>query len=184
MNENNNENLDSLNKEVEELENKNVEDLSDEEKVEHYDKLKSLNKQLYVRVKKAEGFELKDGKWVKNQPEVKKEEQIKSNNNLSHFDLIAIMKADIPEEDVEVVLKYAEFNKTSVRDALNDSILKSILSTKAEERRTASATHTGKSNIGTAKISDEKLLEDARKGILPKNEEDLKRLATLSLKRR
>ena len=46
-----------------ELDNEEEKDISALK--EKYQKLSDTNKQLYARAKKAEGFELKDGKWVK-----------------------------------------------------------------------------------------------------------------------
>src|SRR3990167_9743805 len=72
-----------------EIEAINLDEISDIDVLkEHYQKLDGTyreisdkNKQLFERTKKAEGFELKDGKWVK--PEAKPKVEPKVNADLS-----------------------------------------------------------------------------------------------------
>lgn len=189
MAEQNNENLDSEIEElVEELELENNSEESTNESTEEVDeekaRLKDLNKKLYARAKKAEGFEFKDGKWVKpekkeTQSKVEPKTISKSEPKLSVQDFYSLTKNNISEEDIEDVTEFATFKKISISEALKSPTLKAILSEKAEKRSIAEATHTGTSTRGTAKVSDETLLSNARKGIMPEKEEDIARLARI-----
>lgn len=183
MNENNNETINSLN---DDKLVRPADDASPEEVSEYLSKLESLNKQLYVRTKKAEGFELIDGKWVKPEPkdEKPKPKESKNEDGLNQKDLITLMKSNIDEDDVEEVLNYAKFRNISVKDALESDVVKTLLNVKKEQRATAQATHTGTSAKSTTKLTDDELMINAKKGILPTNDEDMQRLARLSLKRR
>lgn len=153
------------------------------------------NKQLFARTKKAEGFELKDGKWVKSaeapapadKPEDKPEDKPidkSATEGLSSNDVIAVINAKIPQEDIADVADYAKFKKISVAEALNDSVVKLMLADKAEQRKIAEGTATGDGKKrGSSKLSDEALLANASKGILPESDEDMSRLSRLQLNR-
>lgn len=149
-------------------------------------KVDSENKQLYARTKKSEGFELVDGKWVKPSDDEgkkkKKEDTDPSEKSLNQRDLIALINAKIPEEDMDEVLQYAEFRKISVKDALESPVIKNILATKEEMRKTAEGANTGGNKRGTSKVSDETLVANADKGIMPESDDDIKRLTQIKLK--
>jgi len=181
MNENNIENLDSINKEIEGL----SDDATDDEKDEHYQKIVSQNKQLYTRLKKSEGFEMIDGKWVKPEPkENKPKEESKTETSLSQKDLITLMKSNIAEDDVEEVLNYAKFRNMSLKDTLESDVIKNLLKVKEEFRASADATHTGTTAKSKGQVSDDDLLLNAKKGLMPTTDADMQRLAKLSLRRR
>ena len=105
-----------------------------------------------------------------------------SDSKLSTFDMLALQKADIEtEEDLDEVTRWADYNKISVAEALKSPILKTVLSGKAEERKSAAAVNTGGGRrAGGGALSDERLLADARKGILPAGD-DIARLAVLRI---
>lgn len=107
----------------------------------------------------------------------------KSDSKLSTFDMLALQKANIEtEEDLDEVTRWADYNKITVADALKSTILKTVLSEKAEQRKSAMAVNIGSGRrAGGGSISDERLLADARKGILPDGD-DIQRLAVLRLK--
>lgn len=183
------ETIDSENDKVEEL-TPPADDASEEDKADYVRKLESNNKQLFARTKKAEGFILKDGKWVKpvvtekkdektDKKDEKKPEATTQDSELSQADLITLMKADVNEEDIETLKKFAKFENISIADALNNEILKGMLEQRAEARKIADATNTGGGKRGNANMSDEALLENARKGIFPENEADMARLTRL-----
>jgi len=113
--------------------------------------------------------------------EVKKEEKVVAkpeakDTGLSQTDLYALVKADVPEEDIAEITDYAKLKNISVAEALKSNVVKTILSEKKEERATASAANTAKAKVGTTSVSTETLLANARKGILPDNDEDMTRL--------
>lgn len=156
--------LETSNEETyEESSNESEEDLQAE-----LEKAKELANNYKVRAEKAE-------RLAKQKPS----ESPKLTGDLSTKDLYALMDAKVPEEDVEVVQKYAKLENISIGDALKSNIVKSILGDKAEQRKVASA-----SNIGTtrrsSKLSDDALLDSARKGKLGNlSDDDILRLASL-----
>jgi hypothetical protein len=178
------ENIDSLNDEGADDE---IDAETDPEKIKAKAKdLKEKNKKLYARTKKAEGFELKDGKWVKptKPADASKASDANAANkgNEAQYtlkDSRALDAANVHEEDVDEVANYAKYKGISIADALKDPIIKSTLKEKSEQRATAAAANGGTARRGAAKISDEKLLEDASKGLLPDSDEDARRLVQL-----
>lgn len=107
---------------------------------------------------------------------------VTSMGDLSQKDLYAMVKADVSEEDFDEVVEFAKFKKISVSEALKLPVLKTILSDKSEQRKSALATSTGSSRRSNAKLSDEALLENANKGIMPDSDEDIRRLASIKRK--
>lgn len=150
-------------------------------------RLETLNKQLFERAKKAEGFvKGDDGKWVKApvRTETKPTDASKKpdTDNLSQADLITLMRSDIPEEDVADVVEYAKFKGVTVAEALKSNVVKATLAEKKEARAVAEGTSTGSQRRGSGKLSDEALMDNAQKGILPESDEDMERLSILRRK--
>lgn len=108
----------------------------------------------------------------------------KKSSELSTLDIIAISKANIDTDDVEEVVEYARFKGISVAEALKSNVIQTTLSQKEEMRKTAQATSTGQTRRGSSQISDERLLADAKKGILPDSDADIERLAMLQVHRK
>jgi hypothetical protein len=175
------ETIDSTNDEQETLDSSN-ENNEDSESIETTEEERDTpeytenEKQLYARLKKAEK-ELKEAKKAE-----KKEPKI--DTNLSSLDIIALSKANIDDEDIDEVLDYAAYKGISVKEALNSSILKATLSEKAEERMSAKAVNTGTGRRSGGAVSDERLLADAKKGIMPSNPEDIAKLARMRIGRK
>lgn len=179
--ENNIENENSLNL-AETTENTEVVDLGSEqetetlsaeeikilrEKASKADELEDKNKKLYARLKK----------------EPKVEDKIDS--SITARDVLILSGAGVTnEEDIETVEKWAKFNGTSIRDALNDSTLKTVLATKQEERRTALATSSKGGARGSSTPSIEVILSDASKGKLPENDSEIAKLAEARMAKR
>lgn len=89
-------------------------------------------------------------------------------SDLSSTDILAIAKADIHEEDIDRVMKFAKMEGISVKDALGNDDMQAILERRAEARKVAAATNTGKSrNAATSEQSDDILLANARNGKMP-----------------
>lgn len=153
--------------------------------------LKSNNKKLYARTKKAEGFvQDKDGKWVKppkSDPAPKPDAANAANKgNEAQFtlkDSRALDNANVHDDDVDDVANYAKFKGVSISEALKDPVMISTLKLKSENRSSANAANAGTARRGSGKISDEKLLEDAAKGILPDSDEDAARLVNLQFQK-
>lgn len=164
--------------EIENLDSPNEEAPEGETPEEKSVRLEEANKHLYARAKKAEGFELVEEKWVKKpkiEPKPEKPEPKAVEQSLSTKDVLFLAKADIHEDDLGEVLDWAKFKNISVNEAHKQ--LKGTLSVRAEERRTAEVTQTGKTQRGTSKVTGESLLERAEStGEVPEDEEGLKKL--------
>jgi hypothetical protein len=103
-------------------------------------------------------------------------EEITPNNSLPQSDLIAILKADVAEEDIQEVSDYAKLKGITISEALKSSVVKAILSEKNEERTTANATSTGNARRGSVKPNPAQLLENANKGVMPETDEEMETL--------
>lgn len=145
------------------------EEIVDAPEEETIESLKEKNAKLYTRAKQAEGFEEVDGKWVKRpKPVVETKPALKAKEtDLSTTDMYALMKADVPEEDLDEVKRAAKVLGVTVAEALKDPVTKGILERRQSLRKTADATNTNPARPGTKKVTDEHLLEEASKGNLP-----------------
>lgn len=130
------------------------------------DELEAKNKQLYERAKKAETKE------------------VPQEGTLSPADLLAVMKADVHEDDMERVERFAKMEGISIREALKSDELKAILSIRAEQRATAAGANVSNVRRGPTKISDEVLLDKAAKGDLPDSDAEIERLIAAKAKQR
>ena len=139
-----------------------------EEPEETVESLKEKNAQLFARAKKAEGFELIEGKWVKTKPVEKAKPTIKkSEADLSSKDLYALMQAQVPEDDVDEVQRTAKALGVSVSEALKDPVTKAILERRQALRKTADAANTTTARPSNKKVTPEEILKKAEEGIIP-----------------
>ena len=106
-------------------------------------------------------------------------------NELSPTDLYALMNAKVPEEDISEVTDYAKLKKISISEALKSSVVRTILSEKAEERETASATATGAQRRSSPqKNTDEAVFSEVYKGKLPDDDSGIARLVEAEMNRK
>lgn len=117
-----------------------------------------------IRAEKAEA------KTKEVKPQAKKENKDEA---LSQTDLIAIIKADVAEEDIPEIREVATIKGISVAEALKSPIVKAILAEKAEQRATAEATNVGTVRRGHSAVTPATVLDKARKGELPDSEAGL-----------
>ena len=164
------------------------EETTDSNQVETDESSEDLE-ELKARLAKAE--ELANNYKIRAEKAEKKGDELKTpkvapkqSSGLSTLDIIAISKANIDTEDVEEVVEYARFKGISVVEALKSNVIQTTLAQKEEMRKTAQATSTGQTRRGSSQISDEKLLSDAKKGILPDSDADIERLAQLQVNRK
>ena len=195
MNENTNENGNSQIPEVEDfvIEEGWDADTIKTKSAEHNQKVKEwkgkvaeANSQLFARTKKAEGFELKDGKWVKpNATETNNSQTTESKkDDLSTDDVFTLVQANVPREDIGEVKEYAKLKGISIAEALKSDVVKTILADKAEKRKVADGTNTTGSVNGSSRLSDEALISEANKGNLPDSADDMQRLIVLRKKKK
>ena len=148
-----------------------------EEEEESVEEIKSkLEESEKARIKAEENYLNQRIRAEKAEKGNKDFKPIQKTGELSTRDAITLMKANVPEEDIDEVVEYAKFKKLPLSDALKDSVVKSILADKAEMRRTAEASNTGSARRGSSKVSNESLLEKASKGEMPDSQEDIERL--------
>lgn len=103
---------------------------------------------------------------------------------MSLADAAALLKADVHEDDIERVEKYAKAEGVTVREALKSDELKAILSVRAEKRTTANAANISNVRRGPSQMSDASLIEQANKGKLPDSDADIERLIAARAKRK
>lgn len=135
---------------------------SPEELKERLAKAEELANNYKVRAEKAE-------KLAKAKPPV-------TANELASKDLVAIMNAKVPEDDIDEVVEYAKYRKTSISEILKDPIMKATLDLRAEERNTAIAANTNSTRRGSTRVPDDVLLSNANRGKLPESDADIARL--------
>lgn len=132
--------------------------------------------ELKARLAKAE--ELANNYKVRAEKAEKKAKEAPSEapSGLSLADSHALLKADVHEDDIERVEKFAKLEGVSIKEALKNPELKAILGVRAEQRTTAQAANVSPARRGSTKVSEETLLANARAGKLPESDEDIQRL--------
>jgi len=162
------ENVNSQNDTEETVNNEEPElDVSDDDSEE----LANLRKENATLKAQKEHFKKKAETKAEEKSEAKEEAKAPS-QEISTFDAMALIKADVTEEeDVNKVKKWADLNGLSLREALKDSVIVKYLADKKEERQTALATNTG-TNRKSSPISNEAILEKAQRGELKEDDID------------
>ena len=89
----------------------------------------------------------------------------------------SLARNNIHEDDVTEVKNYAGFKGISIAEALKDPIVKGIISSREELRKSAEIANTKISRKGSAKLSNQDILDNARKGVYPDTDEGIKDLA-------
>lgn len=142
--------------------------------------------EIQARLAKAEelanNYKIRAEKAEKAQKQVQKAPEAPVSSDLSTKDTIALMNAKVHEDDIDEIVDFAKFKGMSVSDALKNDVVKTILSTKTEQRTVAEATNTGTSRRSSAKVSDESLVANASAGKLPESDDEIERLLRAKLK--
>lgn len=136
------------------------------------EKAKQIADNYKTRAEKAE-------KKVKEAPVAPATEQ-----PMNLADATALLKADVHEDDIERVEKFARDEKTSVKDALKSDELKAILAVRTEKRSTAQAANVSNVRRGPSKVTDDVLLSKASKGDIPDGDDDIARLVAAKAKQK
>lgn len=159
------ETIDSQN-DTESTENDNEESVesTETEETDLQAEVKKATAPLYARMKQAE----EEAKKLKAKLAGKSESSTeKSKGELPQKDLLALISAKVHEDDIDDIVEYATFKKISVAEALKSDVVKTILSNKAEFRKTAEVSNTGTARRGATKVSDDTLLSNLSKGEIP-----------------
>ncbi len=155
-----------------------------DDSVEEVDALKQRNQELYEQLKKAKGLirDPKSGHWVKKDQSIKEVLPTKD-TDITLTELHSLLKANVQEEDTQEVRLYARSHGITITEALKLPEVKALLGVKVEYRRTSEAANTRTSRYGASKVTDDALLNNASKGVMPDNEEDMARLIRAGFKK-
>lgn len=167
MDEQSTEELDSQNQPTEEVVNTEVvEEAIPETDSEDLELLKEKNLKLFERAKKAEAeAKLLKAERIKQEETARlKPAEKQAEPQVTLKDQYALLQAQVPADDIDEVLRYSKFQGLSVQDALKSTVVKAVLSERAEQRKTAEVANTSGSKRTTVKVTDEQLLEKVRRG--------------------
>jgi hypothetical protein len=155
--------LDTANEEESEESEESVEEIK-----ARLAKAEELVNNYKIRAEKAE-------RAAKGSKESQPVKQASKADAISTQDLYALMENKVAQEDIQEVQEYAQLKGISISEALKSSVVKTILSEKAEMRNVASASNVGSVKRGSSKLSDEALIQNVKKGIVPESDEDIMR---------
>lgn len=138
-----------------------------EEQITDTEALKRRNQELYEQLKKAKGLirDQKTGKWVKKE-QPKPTINVQGTEDIAKTELYSLVKANVPDEDVNEVVIYARSHQMTVTEALKTPEVKAILGVKQEYRKTAEAANMKNARYGSSKPSDEQVLAEVAEGKL------------------
>ena len=132
------------------------EDEEEEEESDEVAKLREENEKLR-----------KDNKTLTIQKKKAQKKAIPADPKLSSKDVLAIVKSEVHDDDVDEVIDFAKFKKITVAEALKSPTLQAILSDNTERRKTAEVANTKKSRRGARKTSATQLQKDLGEGKVP-----------------
>lgn len=91
----------------------------------------------------------------------------KAQEDLSTRDLYSLMQAQVPQEDVDEVVKAAKVLGKTIQEALKDPIVTSILKRNDDYRKTAQASNVGKAKAGTKTVTPDEIIRQTNEGNVP-----------------
>ena len=143
------------------------------------EKLADAEKKLATAEAQKEHWRTKAKEKGKETVLLKKEVE-KAPNDMA--DLLAISRANIHDDDVERLERYAKAEGMSIREALKDPEWQAIHALRVEQRNTAGASNVSKVGRSPAKVTDEVLLSNAASGKLPDSDYEIQRLIAAKAK--
>jgi len=170
----NNEDFDSTNEEVEDTidnEDETTEEEADE--VETEEEESDNEDETEALQKKVKELEAQKKHW---KTKAAKKAEVKENVELSQNDLYTLIKNDVHEDDIEEVVAFAKLKNIGIKEALKSGVVKAILKENTEVRQTAQVTNTGTTRKSNTSKDADTLVAKAKKGELPKSDEDMKKL--------
>lgn len=130
-----------------------------------------------IRAEKAE----RENKELKSKLKpIQQEVAPKNEPMISLKDTKALM--DVHDDDIDKLVGWAKFNNISIAEAKKTPEMQSYLKSQEELRKSAEATNTGSANRRTSVVSEDVLLEQVEKGILP--EEDIEKAVKARLEQK
>ena len=137
-------------------------------------KAQELADNYKVRAEKAEK-ELKGSKFEKSDTEP----------SLTPKDTLALMEAKVTSDDIDEVVRVSKILGKTVAETLKDKTMQTILSERAEERKTAEIAQTGKNQRGSTKTTGADLLDRAEKtGEIPEDDEGMRKIFQAKMARK
>lgn len=140
--------------------NDEIETLGEDDDDPDTEVLKERNKKLYARMKKAEGFELKDGKWIKK-PKPAFVPKPTVNNNSKEADIDKLLDAKLEKRELEAldmsdelkkeVQTYAKNQNVSIKQALTSKYIKFLQEEEDKKQRTNDASIGGNRRVSIKK---------------------------------
>lgn len=103
-------------------------------------------------------------------------------NDFSLADIRAL--ANVHDDNYQDVIDFAKFKGISISEAKKHPTMQIILKTAEEERKSAEAANTGSVKRGVQKDSNDAILEQFNKGIIPEDDDGLRKLAEARMAQR
>lgn len=135
-------------------------------------KLKGIAQRYKTRLDKV--------KVVPDEPKLQAKPEPAKEPTVSIADLHALR--NVHEDDIAEVQEYAKFKNLSIKEALNSSVVKTLLAEKEEMRKTAEAANTKITRRSPQKPSEEQALSDFESGKIPEDPAEAARLRFLQRK--
>lgn len=140
-------------------------------------KAQEIARNQRIRAERAE----KEAKALKAQLEGKKvevgKETPKNDGSLTPKDYLALTEHKIGSDDFDEVVRLSKLMEKSIAETLKDKTAQLIIKNRMEERATAEAMSVKTTRQKSGQSTDERLLSDLDKGILPDTEEGFAALA-------
>lgn len=159
----------------------------DDELTPREKKLKEIADNYKRRAEKAEAKN-KGKDTDSKKSDTKKPGNSAKAQELTLTDQYALLRNNVHEDDISEVTAYAKLRKIPISEALKSNVVKAILKDSEEKRTTSKATSKGGKDArrGSFKTPISTLLQNAKKGIMPENDDDLDRLvdAQMALKKK
>lgn len=134
----------NLHETIDSLNDENVFDVKEQLKAEA-NALNDSNKQLYARAKKAEGFDMKDGKWIKQEkttpaPELKSDSPEAKQSDELDYGKLAYLKSEGVEhpDDRKIVLEEAKRLNLPIERILQEKHIQAQLKDSKDQRNAES----------------------------------------------
>lgn len=103
----------------------------------------------------------------------------KDEDNFSIKDVVALSKVHL--DDLDEVKKASKLLGKPIYEAINDPVVKTILSQREEFRKTSEVANTSNARRSPTRLSDEALIESANSGKLPESDEEIARLMKVKM---
>lgn len=131
------------------------------------EELKEQNRKLFERAKKAEGFELRDGKWVKKAQPVKEVKEVQPSPTYitkeEYEEGILRTSKGYSDEDIKTLNMISKGRGISILQAEQDPMFKIYQSNKAEEEKKSKAQLGASKGSGTSSPRKEPATRDEHK---------------------